>query len=302
MYMESPESSLGKPPRTLLPGSECLYLRLYCSENNGDYILRNIVYPFIQSNKNGNSFFKWFFIRYGDPNWHIRLRFFGTPSNLLNDVLPYFTSASDDALSQRRLYKVEIGTYQREIERYGGNEGILASESLFAIDSDAVLQLLQLCASNQMLNDRWKIALMGADKILNDFGFDIDKKLKLATNLSTGYEREFRVGSAFKDSLSTRFRTERVELTNLLDGSDSESKLQTEAINILDWRSKMNTPLVERIRSCMAYDSSSRGFDDIVCSAIHMHINRILRSTHRAQELIIYNFLQKLYRSARARS
>jgi thiopeptide-type bacteriocin biosynthesis protein len=38
-------------------------------------------------------------------------------------------------------------------------------------------------------------------------------------------------------------------------------------------------------------------------SLVHMHVNRLLRSAHRRQELVLYEFLDRLYhaRAARAR-
>jgi len=41
---------------------------------------------------------------------------------------------------------------------------------------------------------------------------------------------------------------------------------------------------------------------ELAASFLHMSINRILRSAHRAQELVLYDFLARLYQSASARS
>jgi hypothetical protein len=38
---------------------------------------------------------------------------------------------------------------------------------------------------------------------------------------------------------------------------------------------------------------------ELAASYAHMHVNRLLRSAHRAQELVLYEFLDRAY-SARA--
>jgi hypothetical protein len=46
----------------------------------------------------------------------------------------------------------------------------------------------------------------------------------------------------------------------------------------------------------------SQPIDQIAGSLVHMHINRMLRSSFRAQELVIYDLLQRWYESVRARA
>jgi hypothetical protein len=37
--------------------------------------------------------------------------------------------------------------------------------------------------------------------------------------------------------------------------------------------------------------------EDVASSLLHMHANRLLRSSHRAQELVLYDFLLRLYQT-----
>lgn len=299
----SPNSPASKTiERTLLPGSECLYLRLYSSVNNSDYLLRHIVSSFIESNKNTGVFEKWFFIRYGDPAWHVRLRFLGAPHSLLNAVLPYFATACKAALEAKRMYKLEIGTYTREIERYGGIMAMASAESLFEIDSETVLELLKLLPSNEYLPDRWKMAIVSTDELLNDFGLDVNGKRNLMTKLCKEFEAEFLTGGAFKESLSKRFRAKRAELTRLLTEKGEKTAIQSQAVKILALRSERNRALISTYKAALAGGDEGKRLDDIVGSIIHMHLNRLLRSAQRAQELVIYNFLLRLYRSMHARN
>ena len=45
-----------------------------------------------------------------------------------------------------------------------------------------------------------------------------------------------------------------------------------------------------------------RPLSDIVLSCLHMFANRLLRSSARAQEMVLYDFLARLYTSEAARS
>ena len=66
----------------------------------------------------------WFFIRYADPGHHLRVRYHGDPHVLLCDVLPAFNDAIAPALADGLLYRVSLDTYEREVERYGGLDGV----------------------------------------------------------------------------------------------------------------------------------------------------------------------------------
>jgi hypothetical protein len=43
------------------------------------------------------------------------------------------------------------------------------------------------------------------------------------------------------------------------------------------------------------------GLTDVAMSYAHMHVNRLLRSAQRAQELVVYELLDRVYSSRAAR-
>jgi thiopeptide-type bacteriocin biosynthesis protein len=63
-------------------------------------------------------------------------------------------------------------------------------------------------------------------------------------------------------------------------------------------------PIAERL--CALSDSGrlTVSMDDMAASLVHMRINRLLRSAHRAQEAVLYDFLERIYdgRAARQRA
>src|SRR6185369_531759 len=130
--------------RSFPPGSEWLYVKLYTGTATADVLLREVVAPVVREAISSGVADSWFFIRYGDPEWHLRLRFHGDPRELHARVLPLLGDAVAPLLDDRRLWRLQLDTYEREVERYGGAEGVALVERLFGIDSAAVLDLLEL--------------------------------------------------------------------------------------------------------------------------------------------------------------
>lgn len=60
--------------RTFIPGSEWIYFKIYTGIKTADTILKNELYNFAREMKEKSLIDKWFFIRYTDPDFHIRLR------------------------------------------------------------------------------------------------------------------------------------------------------------------------------------------------------------------------------------
>ncbi|MEK8106376.1 thiopeptide-type bacteriocin biosynthesis protein [Micromonospora sp. M12] len=66
-----------------LPGGEWLYALVYCSGERQDELLRAV--PALAA---GLDVDRWFFLRYGDPDPHLRLRFHGAPAVLTTGCCP----------------------------------------------------------------------------------------------------------------------------------------------------------------------------------------------------------------------
>jgi thiopeptide-type bacteriocin biosynthesis protein len=60
-------------------------------------------------------------------------------------------------ISSVEVWKFQIDTYYREIERCGGVELMEEAENIFSADSHAAIEILR---SNADARDRWKIAAL----------------------------------------------------------------------------------------------------------------------------------------------
>jgi thiopeptide-type bacteriocin biosynthesis protein len=77
----------------------------------------------------------WFFIRYADPDPHLRLRFHGLPDRLSSQLFGQVCHWAGGLVERGVCARFVFDTYDAEIERFGGPEGLAESERLFHADS-----------------------------------------------------------------------------------------------------------------------------------------------------------------------
>jgi thiopeptide-type bacteriocin biosynthesis protein len=284
------------------PGSEWSYLKLYCGSATADHLLRDVIAPFIREVQSSEAADSWFFVRYADPDPHLRLRFHGAPQELHQHVLPALQATVAPLLDDGRVWRIQIDTYEREVERYGGPEGIVLAERIFHADADAVLEIVEMLdPGDEGADERWRLTVRGIDTLLEDLGFDLETKRVLLERVREQFAKEFRAGRDLKRQLGQKFEKERKALEALLDrASDTESPLSL-GLEALARRSERLAPLVAELRACEQAGRLSRTLVELAQSYIHMHANRLLRAAHRAQELVLYDFLARLYESRAAR-
>ena len=289
-------------PRTFPPGSEWLYAKLYTGTANADYLLRKVISPLVSKLLSSGGADRWFFIRYSDPEFYLRLRFHGIPKRLHSDLLPAIEAAVAPLLGDGRIWRMQFDTYEREIERYGGPEGMLLAEQIFHADSEAVLKIIErLDAGDPGLDERWRLTLRGIDMLLQDLGFDPTTKLAVLRKVRTKFAKEFNADANLRGQIGDRFRKERKDLETLLDPrNDVESQLEP-GLEILQRRSAALRPIMAELKACDVAAKLSIPLEDLAPSYIHMHANRLLRSAHRAHELVLYDFLARLYDAQLAR-
>jgi thiopeptide-type bacteriocin biosynthesis protein len=294
-----PVSSCG---HSFPPGSEWLYAKLYTGPATVDQVLRDVVKPVVQKVMDSGAADGWFFIRYGDPDWHLRLRFHGLPARLHGDVLPALQVAAAPLLADGRLWRFQLDTYEREVERYGGAEGIVLAERFFRADSDAILAMAEFIGADTRGDLRWRLALLGMHQLLVDFGFDLATRRAVIHKTRDEFAAEFNTDTKFSHQLSAKFRPERRGVESLLNSAPHSDGPVAEVMEILRRRSAELVPVMTELRASAEDGTLSRPLTELAASYLHMHANRMLRSAHRAQELVLYDFLARSYESQAART
>src|SRR6202035_578291 len=267
--------------RSFPPGSEWLYAKLYVGTSTADRLLREAIAPVVREALRSGAADGWFFLRYGDPEWHLRLRLHGEPAALLSRTLPALRSAAGPFLADGGLWRLQLDTYEREIERYGGPQGIALAERLFEVDSRAVLDILEMLEGDEGADVRWRLALRGAAMLLADC------ECAAATHLRVELDR--------------KSRAERKSLEALLDPANDAASSLAPALAVLDRRRRELAPVIAELQRLQAAGRLTATVAEMASSFVHLHVNRMIRSSQRAHELAIYDLLYQLYESRAAR-
>src|SRR6266542_3130854 len=280
----APKVTTSLARRRFPPGSEWLYAKLYTGAGTADQVLNHVVGPLVRSSLASGAADAWFFIRYDDPDWHLRLRLHGEPRRLYAEVLPSLEAAAAPLLEAGQLWRMQLDTYEREVERYGGDQGVELAEQVFAADSEAVLTIMGLL---------WGDA--GIDLRCDDLGLTLQEKRSVARRAREGFGREFGIDGNFRGRVSERYRAERARLEALLDPGQAPPVPLAPALEALRRRSLQLAPVAAELRRLGQAGRLSAALTDIVMSYAHMHVNRLLRSAQRAQELVLYELLDRAY-------
>jgi thiopeptide-type bacteriocin biosynthesis protein len=287
--------------RTIGPGKEWLYIKLYGGNATLDEILVTAVLPLARRVHASGPHYRWFFVRYADPHAHLRLRFNGPSDWLQRELMPLIFHTFNPLLASGRLWKIQFDTYDREIERYGGLEAMSIAENIFFADSEAVLEILKCLQGDKGLDSRWRIALLGADRLLSDCGFDLNAKRRTMEQLRDSWHLEFKVTALTKKQLARRFRSERENLEALLGYSPQPSYELNLAEPILQSRSIRVVPEIHNLRALKEAGRLQTDIPDLVTSYVHMHINRLFHASPRVHEVVLYDFSFNLYDAMLAR-
>lgn len=292
------------PERFFAPGSEWLYVKIYGGNKTLEAVLTEIIQPFADKLLREKAIDKWFFIRFNDPDNHIRVRFHRSDNlSAWMDLLPQLNTALEPLLRTNQLTRIMLDTYTREIERYGADT-MLEGETLFFADSIAVTSFLDCIAGDEGEQLRWQMGLYSIDCLLNDFGYSLDQKQRLLGNLRQSFFSEFnsnkkRFALMLERSLNEKYRAHYQKIRDTLSGALTDVD---EILVCFKNRSAVHSEAVRSIKEKVALFANPQvALNGLMASYIHMCMNRLFISRQRNHELVIYHYLNKYYESQIAR-
>jgi lantibiotic biosynthesis protein len=286
--------------RSFLSGNQWHYVKIYCGVKTADRILIEVLKPITEELLSEQKITKWFFIRYADPDHHIRIRFSGQ-GNFYAEVTERLNKAFAPYLQNHLIWKVQTDTYNRELERYG-SLNIENSETLFFHDSIACTEILSMLEGDKGDDLRWQFAMKGVDDLLNSFGLDLAAKKELMSIISANFLKEFNGDNVETNrQLSTKYRNEKAKIHIALQSEMEESHEFFPVWQVFAERSKNIAPCAQHINKLVEQNKLEVNKSDLLASYIHMFLNRFLRSKQRLQEMVIYDLLRQHYRSILAR-
>lgn len=290
------------PQRTFITGSEWLYLKIYCGTNSAERILKEVINPLTEELKAEDKIEQWFFIRYADPENHIRIRFQHTKDpSFWKAVMERFYALLNERFKDATIYKVQTDTYNREIERYGADT-IELSEYVFSYDSEAVIHCIDLLSDEDGEKFRWLLCMRGIDMLLDDFNYQLEEKAALLKMLQQDFLTEFGGNKELNNLLNDKYRENMQQIRSFLDKNEDVENEIEDAVYVFRTRSIKVKPVIKQIKKLLPDSHAVQRLDSLVCSYMHMFINRMFLCDQRKYELVIYHFLRKHYESQVVRS
>lgn len=265
--------------RLLLPGDDWLYMKLYGNKNRIDEFIGFYISEFCKQLINSKDIQNYFFIRYADPEQHIRLRLKleqgKTFANLLPKLNWWFGQLKNDGLQSG----VCIDTYSREIERYGGLELIEAAEEVFCADSKYTAELIAQKRSGKLDMDLETAAIASIINIMGEMNIDYKEQKEIFLNRFD------------KDKHRELFQKNRRQYMSIGNSSsDWKTLRETEdgklIYELFALRSKA---LGNYSRKINELDEENKLYNSklgILFSIIHMHCNRLFGS-NQTEELVM---------------
>jgi thiopeptide-type bacteriocin biosynthesis protein len=285
--------------RTFLPGSEWIYFKLYGGTSTTEKVLVESIRPYLKSLIDQELIEEWFFIRYTDPNHHIRLRLKINTGKItaIGEVISGCYGLFKADLEGDGLYKIQLDTYVRELERYGAHN-IENSEALFYHDSVAITEILNMIEGDVGESYRWLLAARGLDELLNDFGLGLEDKINVFEKISDAFFKEHNGDKKLTVALNEQFRSHSKSIRSFLDpAQDIENEIDEATAEF----AKRTAGTKETIKAILAlFDGNLLADVDgfhLLSSYIHMYMNRFFLSQPRLHELTLYTLMKKYYLS-----
>ncbi|AVF49564.1 MULTISPECIES: thiopeptide-type bacteriocin biosynthesis protein [Weeksellaceae] len=272
--------------RSFIPGNEWLYIKLYTGLKTADNILEEVILPLSQYFQENDFILRWFFIRYIDPKPHLRIRFhlkkqeyYPFIFNSINQALqPYFYSGE--------IANIQLDTYNREIERYGGGT-IEYAECLFHRNSELILNCLHF-------NDEEKIIviLFYIDQLLSQIGLSINQKLQWIKDYDASFKEEFNADKNLNRQLDKKYRTFYPKFLEFTQSLESKEFRDLVMENLT-----FSKTTLQNILNVYNQNSVSTSLQYFIQCIFHMSINRLFTSQQRLFEMVIYDYLYRYYKT-----
>jgi thiopeptide-type bacteriocin biosynthesis protein len=153
------------------PGSDWLYFKLYCPPAFEDDVIVEAGREACRAVGAGLAD-RWFFVRYCDPEPHVRLRLHGRPEDLTSTLFRRLCAWATQLVDRGLCSSFTVGTYERELERYRGPEGMAFAEAIFHADSNAVVDILALRRTGRLVIDDVVLAALTCYDLLDTLDED----------------------------------------------------------------------------------------------------------------------------------
>lgn len=264
------------------PGSEWLYLKLYCSTFQANALIAGLIPALLK--RFGRYINDWFFIRYTDPEHHVRIRFrLSAPAKtgaMLVAVNQWLLRNPGAALLQNLL----VDTYRPERERYGLVTMPLV-EAVFRAGSELALGQI----AGEQDGETAVIVTAAVCFLMVSKLIDLPAaRQKLTDTLFLQFYAEFGGNKTLLSACSSFYRDNRNALERL-----SGRLITPDADEYCPGISGLARTLTA-LKSSFPREQGEQ-LNRLTADLVHMQINRMLISDWRRHELSVWFLLNKLF-------
>jgi thiopeptide-type bacteriocin biosynthesis protein len=264
------ESQIATTQRRFPPGSEWLFAKLYSPSHREDDLIAESLLPFADNVAAAGLADSWFYIRYADPENHIRLRFHGSPDRLSGHLFGQLCQWANAMVASGTCTRVVFDTYDRELERFGGAAGMAIAESVFCADSRTAAELVRVLNSKAWANEDERIVLLAVamDDLLGGTGLDEFMRQDWYKGQVGDNRREF----------SSEFRKLKNPLRKALGNRQqwlAEKSFGDVIARALTRRREHLTSVFPQLSQLADTHALEQPLDKLRASFTHLHVNRL---------------------------
>ncbi len=283
--------------RKFSPSEEWIYYKIYAEPTVINQVLTDAIQALCQTLAAEKKIQLWFFIRYEDPDYHLRIRFKLMAAEYASDVIARINDCLTPWVSENLVWNTGIHMYNRELERYG-DKTIDFSEYLFYVNSDLVLNLNRIFSSNAHL-EKYKrtVAIYLVDIILNAFTGDLNAKYAYTSVVRKSFSKEFGIPETNLKTANAHYREDRLILEQIFGLKPIEDEVLAFLKTELESVSRAYKETIDRIIEIEYQGKDFTSMYTLASSHIHMFLNRFYTHNQRFFEYLAYGVLEMFYKS-----
>ena len=231
----------------------------------------------------------WFFVRYTDPGYHLRLRFKIQGQNV-GPILEKFKKRIASHPQFNVIQEYQADTYLPELERYGADVMQLV-EDFFCYSSTVTIYFLKNYPGSGLPYPDYSFAMRSVLQLMVVFYPEVDKQLIFLNRMTNTFYAEFAEDKSLKIDMDKKYRLVKNEINLFMNDSNFFVHLNLE---ILQKKMLKKVSLILQKRRKADTEKAAQLLADLV----HMHVNRLFAENQRRHELLLYYFLLKYQTAA----
>ncbi|MBO0949196.1 lantibiotic dehydratase [Fibrella forsythiae] len=280
--------------RTFPPGSEWVYIKIYCGNATSTLVLAQLI-SFARQLVHQGQVSHWFFVRYADPEPHIRFRFKLAEPSLYSAVVVGCQNTLAEYIRSGEIHRLLTDTYRRELERYG-DAIIEQTERIFWRDSELVSDLLELDLSDILL---FRTALLVINQYQTSFGLTQQEKQLHCKHMYNALFAKHEALPNLRQALANQYRKNQSDVLYIIQQGFQEDEREI-VCSVNRFRDSINEYMIVILHNFSSNEQGNK--QDYIGNVGHMFLNRLFSVHQPYYELLVYHHLYRAYQSISAQS